>query len=183
MSEIDPKASEAGVPAVAAAPAAAPTAAPAQAAVAGPKVSEQTPATAPADEQNIEKAAPALSPIAQLWEASKASSHPEIWGVTLADPDTHVPSQIVLQKYLNANDGDVAKAKEQLIKTLEWREKMKPLDLLKKAFDKTKFGSLGYVTAYVAGDAAADPELKEVFNWNIYGAVESIDQTFGNLEQ
>ncbi|OIW34294.1 CRAL/TRIO domain-containing protein [Coniochaeta ligniaria NRRL 30616] len=183
MSDVDPKAAETGVPAVAAPPAAAPAAEVAQAVVADPEAKEQAPVAAPEAEPKEEQPAPALSPIAQLWDASKASSHPEVWGVTLADPDTHIPSQIVLQKYLNANDGDVAKAKDQLIKTMEWRAKMKPLDLLKKAFNKTKFGSLGYVTTYVAGEDATDPELKEVFNWNIYGAVASIDETFGNLEQ
>ena len=38
---------------------------------------------------------------------SKAG-HSEIWGVRLSSPETHVPTQIVLTKYLNANDGDVA---------------------------------------------------------------------------
>lgn len=128
-------------------------------------------------------AAPEKTPIAQLWETAKSNGHPEIWGVTLADPDTHVPSQIVLQKYLNANDGDLVKAKDQLVKTLEWRAKTKPLELMKKAFEKGKFGGLGYVTTYT-GDAenAASPENKEVFTWNIYGGVKSIDETFGNLE-
>lgn len=187
MSDVDPKAPETGVPAVAAAPAAEPVAESTTAVVADPEVKEQAPVAAPDTEPKQEskedKPTQVLSPIAQLWDASKASSHPEVWGVTLADPDTHIPTQIVLQKYLNANDGDVTKAKDQLIKTLEWRAKMKPLELLKKAFNKSKFGNLGYVTTYVAGDATADPESKEVFNWNIYGAVESIDETFGNLEQ
>ena len=193
MSAVDPKASETGVPAVAAAPAAEP----AEAVVADPVAAAKDPgppAAAPSEETKDEpkveqpaqelkedKPAPPLDAIAQLWDASKASSHPEIWGVTLADPETHVPTRIVLQKYLNANDGDVAKAKDQLVKTLEWRAKMKPLDLLKKAYSKAKFGSLGYVTTYTAGDI--DPESKEVFTWNIYGAAKSIDETFGNLEQ
>jgi phosphatidylinositol transfer protein SFH5 len=91
----------------------------------------------------------------------------------------------VLQKYLNANDGDVAKAADQLWKTLEWRAKMKPLDLLKQKFDNSKFGSLGYVTSYSKGDEAKDlaagPQL--VFTWNIYGSVKSIDETFGSLSE
>lgn len=195
MSAEDPKASETGVPAVAAAPAPEPAAEPApeQAVVADPvpEAKEQAPTAAPAEEPAQEgkqepedpKPAPPLDPVAQLWDASKASNHPEIWGVTLSDPTSHVPTRIVLQKYLNANDGDVTKAKDQLVKTLEWRAKMKPLDLLKKAYDKAKFGSLGYVTTYTAGDDATDPESKEVFNWNVYGAVKSIDDTFGNLDQ
>ena len=178
-------AADTSLPGTGAAPvAAAPAPEPSKAAVADPEAKEQAPLeAAPKAPPTEEKPAPDPSPIAQLWNIAKERGHPEIWGVTLADPDTHVPSQIVFQKYLNANDGDVSKATEQLIKTLEWRANMKPLDLLKKAYNRTKFGSLGYVTTYVAGDATADPEAKEVFNWNIYGAVKSIDETFGNLEE
>ena len=91
----------------------------------------------------------------------------------------------MLQKYLNANDGDVAKAADQLQKTLEWRAKMKPLELLEQKFDKSKFGGLGYVTTYSKGEEGnkrtAGPQ--EVFTWNIYGAVKSIDDTFGSLPE
>jgi hypothetical protein len=142
-----------------------------------------TPATAeavPATETKEPTAEP--TPIAQLWTLAQANGHPEIWGVTLANPETHVPTRIVLQKYLNANDGDLVKAKDQLTKTLEWRAQTKPLDLVKKAFSKTKFDGLGYVTKYVQ-EGSADPEGKEVFTWNIYGGAKSIDDTFGNLEE
>ncbi|SPQ24834.1 edfbee27-c516-4382-a4dc-9c1dfa4326f5 [Thermothielavioides terrestris] len=122
------------------------------------------------------------APIAQLWALAKASGHPEIWGVTLADPADHVPTRIILQKYLNANDGDLSKAKDQLSKTLEWRAKMKPLDLVRKVFSKAKFDGLGYVTKY-AQEGSTEPEGVEVFTWNIYGAVKSIDDTFGKLEE
>ncbi|KAK0625465.1 CRAL-TRIO domain-containing protein [Bombardia bombarda] len=128
-------------------------------------------------------AVPELTPIAQLWSAAKAVGHPEVWGVTLADPDTHVPSQIVLQKYLNANDGDLAKAKDQLVKTLEWRAKTKPLDLVKKVYSKAKFEGLGFVTTYRDDAASTEPEGKEVFTWNVYGGAKSIDETFGNLNE
>ncbi|KAI0384235.1 CRAL/TRIO domain-containing protein [Hypomontagnella monticulosa] len=126
------------------------------------------------------------TPIQELWATAKAHSHPEVWGVTLADPATHVPSQIVLQKYLNANDGDIVKAKDQLTKTLDWRAKLQPLELIKKSYSKTKFEGLGYVTKYFAGEEKAaeeNPETREVFTWNIYGGVKSIDETFGNLEE
>ncbi|KAL2268283.1 hypothetical protein VTJ83DRAFT_3129 [Remersonia thermophila] len=122
------------------------------------------------------------TPIAQLWALAKAHGHPEIWGVTLSDPDDHVPTRIILQKYLNANDADLAKAKDQLSKTLEWRAKAKPLDLVKKVFSRAKFDGLGYVTKYVQ-EGSAEPEAKEVFTWNIYGATKSIEDTFGNLDE
>ncbi|KAI0389610.1 CRAL-TRIO domain-containing protein [Xylariaceae sp. FL0594] len=124
------------------------------------------------------------TPLKELWLVAKAHPHPEIWGVTLADPATHVPSQIVFQKYLNANDGDVVKARDQLIKTLDWREKLKPLDLVKKAYSRERFGGLGYVTVHPAptGDGMVDAE-REVFTWNIYGNSKSIETTFGDLEE
>ncbi|KAI1448846.1 CRAL/TRIO domain-containing protein [Annulohypoxylon stygium] len=126
------------------------------------------------------------TPLQELWKTVQAQSHPEVWGVTLADPATHIPSQIVLQKYLNANDGDVVKAEDQLTKTLEWRAKTQPLELIKKNYSKAKFEGLGYVTKYLAGDEKAsedNPEAKEIFTWNIYGGVKSIEETFGNLEE
>jgi phosphatidylinositol transfer protein SFH5 len=118
------------------------------------------------------------TPLRELWLVAEGHSHSEIWGVTLADPATHVPSQIVLQKYLNANDGDVVKARDQLIKTLDWREKMKPLELVKKAYSKDKFGGLGYVTVH--GEVEGK---KEIFTWNIYGNTKSIEATFGHLDE
>ncbi|EXJ86508.1 phosphatidylinositol transfer protein SFH5 [Capronia epimyces CBS 606.96] len=124
----------------------------------------------------------ATTPIEQLWTFAQAHGHPEIWGVTLADPAGHVPTQIVLQKYLNANDADLAKAKEQLGKTLDWRAKIKPLDLLGKKFNRNKFQGLGYVTVYGALDAP-DPEAKEVITWNIYGSVKHVEETFGNVDE
>ncbi|KAK4243836.1 CRAL-TRIO domain-containing protein [Corynascus novoguineensis] len=124
----------------------------------------------------------AESPVSQLWAVAKANGHPEIWGVTLSDPSSHVPTRIVLQKYLNANDGDLGKAKDQLTKTLEWRARTKPLELVNKVFSKAKFDGLGYVTCY-QDDGSNEPESKEVFTWNIYGSVKSIEETFGKLNE
>lgn len=91
-----------------------------------------------------------------------------------------MPTQIVLQKYLNANDGDFARAEKQLIDTLTWRAKTKPLELLNKKYSKAKFDGLGYVTKYSAGETATEPGSSEVFTWNIYGGVKNIEETFGN---
>ncbi|GAW11370.1 hypothetical protein ANO14919_007140 [Xylariales sp. No.14919] len=150
---------------------------------------EETPAQAQAQAQETSESQPQppqpdepITPLQELWATAQAHEHPEIWGVTLADPSTHVPSQIVLQKYLNANDGDIVKAKDQLTKTLDWRKKTQPLELIKQTFSKEKFGGLGYVTTHtVEGDEADKP--REIFTWNVYGNVKSIDVTFGNLEE
>jgi hypothetical protein len=95
-----------------------------------------------------------------------STNHSEIWGVKLTDPFTSIPTQIILQKYLNANDQDVNRAKDQLTKSLAWRAKMKPLELTKAKYSKEKFGRLGYVTVY-DGDAeeSTEPEAKEIFTW------------------
>ncbi|KAL8303343.1 hypothetical protein RB597_005101 [Gaeumannomyces tritici] len=152
-------------------PAAAP--APAASKEAEPKTAEIGVPVAPAP-------APATSaPLKDLWTTAQAHTHKEIWGVSLTDPETHVPSQIILQKYLNANDGDLAKAKDQLTKTLDWRAKTKPLELLEKKHNKEKFSGLGYVTTYTTDTGS---KAKEVFTWNIYGSVKSMDDTFGKLE-
>ncbi|KAI1431783.1 CRAL-TRIO domain-containing protein [Xylaria sp. CBS 124048] len=138
---------------------------------------EKTEAPASTAPETTPKAPEPVTPLQDLWVTAKAHEHPEIWGVTLADPSTHIPTQIVLQKYLNANDGDVAKAKDQLTKTLDWRKKMQPLELIKQSFSREKFGTLGYVTTYASGDS------KEIFTWNVYGNVKSIDVSFGALDE
>jgi hypothetical protein len=155
------------------------------AAAPAPAAITETTAPAPSEtKEPTEKKEPATesTPIGQLWTLAKASGHPEIWGVTLADPADHVPTRIILQKYLNANDGDLTKAKDQLTKTLEWRAKTKPIELISKVFSKAKFDGLGYVTKY-AQEGSNEPEGKEVFTWNIYGGVKSMDETFGKLEE
>ncbi|KAH6663577.1 CRAL-TRIO domain-containing protein [Plectosphaerella plurivora] len=144
----------------------------------------EAPAAPTTDEVKPEEAAsevPAEPPIQQLYAAFKTQTHPEIYGVNLQDPDTHIPSQIIFQKYLNANDGDVPTAKEQLLKTLAWRAEAKPLELAKKTFSKAKFEGLGYVTEY--GDST-NPEKHSVFTWNVYGAAsDRMTEVFGNLDE
>jgi hypothetical protein len=170
----------------------APEAAPAPASVPAPAPApapEPTPAAPVSETAKAALPDEPTTPLQELWGVAKAHSHPEIWGVTLADPSTHVPSQIVLQKYLNANDGDVVKARDQLTKTLDWRKKMQPLELIKQTYSKEKFGSLGYVTIYSKKGAEKenggekDVRDREIFTWNVYGNVKSIDVTFGDLDE
>jgi hypothetical protein len=137
--------------------------------------------TDPPGERPVSLSAPLKELARLLPDLISKTGHSEIWGVTLSSPESHVPTQIVLQKYLNANDGVVAKAADQLHKTLEWRAKTKPLDLVKQRFNKSKFGDLGYLTTYSKGDEPAHP--RQVFTWNIYGSVQSIDDTFGSLPE
>ncbi|ROW04762.1 hypothetical protein VMCG_04737 [Cytospora schulzeri] len=88
----------------------------------------------------------------------KEVEHDEMWGVTLVTPvATHVPTQIVLQKFLNANDGELAKAVEQFKGALKFRKEKKPLELAKRTFNAKKFADLGAVTVYpVKGSRLTD---------------------------
>ncbi|TDZ15411.1 Phosphatidylinositol transfer protein sfh5 [Colletotrichum orbiculare MAFF 240422] len=156
-----------------------------------PKAEETTPAAQKTDEKPQETPAAAVeeepaekakTPVAAFFEKLagilEAAGHREMWGVKLTD-DSHIPTIVVLQKFLRANDNDVSAAAEQLKKALEWRRDTDPGKLLDEvSFDNTKFGELGYVTTHL------DTQGKEtVITWNIYGAVKDKQATFGNVQE
>lgn len=117
--------------------------------------------------------------LAELPSIIKDAEYKEMWGIELAD-ESHVPTTIVLEKFLRANAKDVTKAKAQLTEALKWRKKIQPQNLLAEVeFDAAKFGGLGYVTTYPKSDSHA----KEIITWNIYGAVKNNKATFGNVEE
>jgi hypothetical protein len=129
------------------------------------------------------------TPITQLHDLLprliNESSHSEMWGIELNTKTLdHIPTQIVLEKFLRANNQDVEKARTQLLAALKWRAKMKPLQLVEREFDGNKFGGLGFVTVYeVDGEGEAGGVGKEVVSWNIYGGVKDIKKTFGDVEE
>ncbi|KAJ9133722.1 Phosphatidylinositol transfer protein SFH5 [Pleurostoma richardsiae] len=144
-------------------------------------------APAPAAETPSAEKAPATSkpPSAIAQFAEKLPSilsevgHDEMWGVTLKTLDD-VPTSIVLQKFLNANEGDLAKAVEQFTGALKFRKEKKPLELLAKTFSQAKFGTLGAVTSYKAEGGG----VPVVFTWNLYGNVKDrMDEVFVPLEE
>lgn len=134
----------------------------------------ETAATPTAEKQVVTPQGTPLSRLfAELPSIISEAGHFEIWGVELTE-ESHVPSTIVLEKFLRANTKDVAKAKAQLIEALKWRKAMQPAKLLADTnFDPAKFGGVGYVTTYG----------KEIVTWNIYGAVKDNKATFGNVEE
>lgn len=149
--------------------------------------STSAPATAAAATTTAEPAtAKAKTPLdefdAKLPALLKEVGHDEMWGVTLVSPaSSHVPTAIVLQKFLNANDGDLAKAVDQFKGALAFRKAKKPLDLVNKTFSAHKFADLGAVTVYPAKDGAGVPE---VFTWNLYGNVKGkMDEVFVPLDE
>ncbi|KAK1987411.1 CRAL-TRIO domain-containing protein [Colletotrichum cereale] len=140
---------------------------------------EVKPEDKPAAEKPVEKT---QTPLTSLFEKLPGilseAKHNEMWGVQLSD-STHVPTTVVLQKFLRANDDDVSKAAHQLQKALIWRRDTNPGKLLDDvSFDKKKFDELGYVTTH------KDAQGKEVvITWNIYGAVKDKKTTFGNVDE
>jgi phosphatidylinositol transfer protein SFH5 len=152
-----------------------------------PAVEESKPAAEATSESKTaavpEKATPVSTPLSKLFaelpSIIKDADHKEIWGVELAD-ESHVPTTIVLEKFLRANIKDIAKAKAQLIEALKWRKTVDPAKLLTDVeFDNSKFGGLGYVTVYPKTEGHA----KEIVTWNIYGSVKDNKATFGNVEE
>lgn len=118
---------------------------------------------------------------AKLPEILKDVGHDEMWGVKLISPaSSHVPTGIVIQKFLNANDGDLTKAIEQFTGALNFRKEKKPLDLVAKTFSAKKFADLGAVTVYDVKNSS----VPEVFTWNLYGNVkDKMDEVFVHLDE
>ncbi|CAI4218315.1 unnamed protein product [Parascedosporium putredinis] len=78
-----------------------------------------------------------------------------------------------------ANNGDEALAEKQLTDALRWRKEVNPSKLLDdKAYDRARFGDLGFVTVHRAEDAE-----ERVITWNIYGSVKDNKATFGNVKE
>lgn len=118
---------------------------------------------------------------AKVADILKEVDHDEMWGVKLVTPaSSHIPTQIVIQKFLNANDGDLAKSIDQFKGALKFRKEKKPVELIKKAFSATKFADLGAVTVYPVKDSS----VPEVFTWNLYGNVKGkMDEVFTPLDE
>lgn len=144
-----------------------------------PVATEKEPAAA------AKEATPKKTPFeefdAKVADILKEVDHDEMWGVKLVTPaSSHVPTQIVIQKFLNANDGDLAKAVDQFKGALKFRKEKKPLELIKKTFNATKFAELGAVTVYTVKDSS----VPEVFTWNLYGNVKGkIEEAFTPLDE
>lgn len=136
-------------------------------------------------ESTTKEATPKKTPFdefgAKLPEILKDVEHDEMWGVKLVTPvSTHVPTQIVLQKFLNANDGELAQAIDQFKGALKFRKEKKPLELVKKTFNAKKFADLGAVTVYPVKGST----VPEVFTWNLYGNVKGkIEEVFVPLDE
>ncbi|KAL5115768.1 Non-classical phosphatidylinositol transfer protein (PITP) [Pleosporales sp. CAS-2024a] len=109
----------------------------------------------------------------------KEAQYDEVFGVHLTKHDSF-HTRLVLQKFLRANQNDVAKARQQLLDTLKWRKEFDPRKAAGETFDKTRFGGLGYVLE-VKG-VPDSKNAKDIATFNIYGAVQDKKATFGDLQ-
>ena len=141
------------------------------------EVAVEAPATAPAP-ADVPGETPLKMFASRLDGIIKKAEYSEMWGIELSSA-AHAPTQVVLFKFLRANDNNVDAAEKQLTSALEWRKKMQPAKLVAESFDKNKFGDLGYVTVHK--NAAGDKET--VITWNIYGAVKDNKATFGDVNE
>ncbi|KAG6002398.1 hypothetical protein E4U21_003129 [Claviceps maximensis] len=147
-----------------------------------PASAQQAAAPAPAPVPVIAASAASETPLtkltARLSDITNKAKHTEMWGVELSPSSAHAPTQVVLLKFLRANNNDVQAAEKQLTSALEWRRGVQPSKLVSEAFPKEKFGDLGYVTSH------KDEAGKEtIITWNVYGAVKNTKATFGNVEE
>ncbi|KAF5021813.1 hypothetical protein F66182_6139 [Fusarium sp. NRRL 66182] len=157
------------------------TTAAAAAAAAPPAETSAAPAVADAQPESEVGAPASETPLSKLngrlVDILSKANHKEMWGVQLSNIN-HVPTKVVLQKFLRANNNDPEAAEKQLTQALEWRKKMNPAALVTQTFDKDKFNDLGFVTVH-----KGEGDKETIITWNIYGAVKNNKATFGNVDE
>jgi len=139
---------------------------------------------APASNAPVWPETPADHPLTVLYssveELTKEAGHNEVYGITLSKTN-EFHTKLILQKFLRANQGDLVKAKQQLLETLKWRKEFDPVKAAGETFEKSRFEGLGYILK-----VEGVPESKnktDVVTFNIYGAVKDNKATFGDLER
>ena len=109
------------------------------------------------------------------------AAYAEVYGVTLS-PTSPFHTKLILQKFLRANQGDLEKAKQQLLETLKWRKEFDPKKAVDETFAKERFEGLGFVMQIEGVPESVNANGKDVVTFNIYGAVKDNKATFGDLE-
>ena len=102
----------------------------------------------------------------------------DCFDVTLINPPDFY-TKLVLQKFLRANANNVDKAYDHLLATLKWRGSFNPRDAAQWQVSRRTFGGLGYVVPL--GHVPGSLKMEEVVIFNIHGAVEDPEETFGDM--
>lgn len=145
------------------------------------KEDSNTPSTSPTSPTWPET--PADHPLSKFFglieELTKEAEYNEIYGIPLS-PTNEFHTKLILQKFLRANQGDIEKAKHQLLDTLKWRKEFDPVKAAKESFEKSRFEGLGYILQVEGVPESVNKS--DVVTFNVYGAVKDNKKTFGDLE-
>lgn len=115
----------------------------------------------------------------QVEALTSEATYNEVYGIALS-PTNEFHTKLILQKFLRANQGDLEKAKQQLLDTLKWRKEFDPVKAAGETFEKTRFEGLGWILR-VQGVPDSTNE-SDVVTFNIYGAVKDNKKTFGDID-
>lgn len=116
---------------------------------------------------------------AQIEELVKSAEYDEVYGITLSS-NNEFHTKLILQKFLRANQGDLEKAKQQLLETLKWRKEFNPIKAAGETFEKSRFEGLGYILQLEGVPESVNKS--DIVTFNIYGAVKDNKKTFGDLD-
>ena len=115
----------------------------------------------------------------EVGELTKQAEHNEVYGIVLT-PENEFQTKLILQKFLRANQGDLEKAKAQLLDALKWRKEFDPIKAADETFEKARFEGLGYILQLEGVPESLNK--RDVVTFNIYGAVKDNKKTFGDLD-
>lgn len=107
------------------------------------------------------------------------ASHTEIYGIELSHSNPFL-TKLICQKFLRANQNDVAKAEKQLLETLKWRKAFDPAAAAAAEYPVERFEGLGAIVE-IEGVPGSKRE-RDVVTFNVYGSVKDGRGTFGDLE-
>ncbi|KAF1999985.1 CRAL/TRIO domain-containing protein [Amniculicola lignicola CBS 123094] len=145
-----------------------------------------TPDPAPTTSTDGSPVWPEISPTSSLHDIfegidslTEEAGHNEIYGITLSK-DKPFHTKLIIQKFLRANEGSILKARQQLLDTLKWRKEFNPIKAMGEAFDKSRFGGLGYIVELE--DVPGSLNKKDICTFNVYGAISDPKKAFGDLD-
>lgn len=116
---------------------------------------------------------------AQLEAITAEAGYDEMYGYQLSKATNEKITAAILTKFLEANGGDVAAARKQLVASLQWRKEFNPLKAAYQEEHDPRFAQLGVITAYASREA--HPNTR-VTTWNLYGASGGPKELFADLD-